>query len=321
MIEKIEYVDICTFLGSYPNLIQGTGGNFSVKYDNELLIKSSGKRIVETTLTSGYVICDLTKLNTLLDSNNDNSIDAVIGGDNNTSPSMEVFFHMIPKKWIIHMHPTFMLKRLCRPDWNKYSYGMSTLSIPYVTPGMELSTTILSRYNGEQLILLQNHGIILCVDTVFSIFQALDVLYTSIEGVSLNFGKVFEFSHAIRGVSERSFFLKPYDIHNVTLSEFLPLTPDIALFLKKKPLVADTSELLNQFQTYREIYNEYPSVIVTPMQVYICGISYRQCLCIEEILKSYIDIISVGGEFRNLDQTNVVGLSSSKKEIVRLNMY
>ena len=120
-VDHQAYVRLCNLFGSSTDLVQGSGGNFSVKTTTHIQIKSSGTLLADTTTTSGFVICSLAKLHELLENDSIQTRDAVVGGDAQKAPSMEDFFHLIPKKWVIHIHPTFLLGKLCTPSasWSR----------------------------------------------------------------------------------------------------------------------------------------------------------------------------------------------------------
>ena len=321
--EKQQYVDICTFLGGFTDLIQGSGGNFSVKNGNEIMIKSSGKRIIETTITEGYVVCDIVKLRDLYLEHNNNTISTVISGDTNTSPSMEVFFHLIPKKWIIHLHPTFILKKLCTTAWKSYTSNPKYLTIPYIMPGIDLSIAICSQYKNEEIILLQNHGIILCGDSLKEILYLLDNLTEEFASCRINYAKMFEFLCSIRSTGKPCYLKPCTHIKYYNHRYFFQLTPDISLFLKTYPMSQEThdQDIYNLWVKYTEATHTMPSVIVTPGMVYVLGISYKHCICIEEIFESYISICDSihTNDINILNTNNTESLNSSTQELYRIN--
>lgn len=299
--DKRLYVEVCQFIGSFTSLIQGSGGNFSVKSVDELMIKSSGKRIRDTTNTNGFVICDIHTLRTL------DRIEPVVGSDN---PSMEVFFHLLPSKWIFHFHPTFMMNILCSEQWNTITFPaeIKTLFIPYSTPGIDLSKIIVPQYTDESLIVLQNHGIIICSDTIHTALTLLDTIYSTITKTTIQFTKMFDFVLSIQPK-----VCKPCNTlqrTNILFDKFYPISPDIYLFLKNKPNV------------WPEPYQS-ESVVFTPTMVFVVGNSLRQCECIEEILISYVEICSSCdiNTLHCLHDQELTLLTTSTSEINRINNY
>tara|TARA_R110000824_G_scaffold398202_1_gene602002 strand:+ start:3877 stop:4539 length:663 start_codon:yes stop_codon:yes gene_type:complete len=155
--------------------VVGTEGNISKRTSEGFRIKASGFSLKYMNKDS-YVAC---------------SIDGTpIEGEVN-KPSMEWSFH----SWIYqnsnyriiaHTHPTNILKILCTdnlvqefaakrlfPDQVVFN-GVESCVVPYATPGIELTLEIekaVREYEarlGEfpKLLLLKNHGIICCANTV-----------------------------------------------------------------------------------------------------------------------------------------------------------
>lgn len=325
--DRIDYVNLCVFLGSFKELIQGSGGNISVKSNTQIMIKSSGRVLAETTQTSGYVICDMPLLQMAQQAKQEDVNHAVLsaqGGDVNGIPSMEVFFHLLPSKWVVHLHPVHLLKHLCQTNWKTpfEALPQSIFYVPYKTPGLELSTYILDNYHGQRILLLQNHGIILCGDTIEDILNHLDTFYTNTHD---SFVDLFRFQQHMRQTTGQSLLLKPCN-HIRSLYErfFMPITPDITLFLKKYPLAQETkdSTLEQMFDDYVKLLQTQPSVIRTLHSVYVLGKNYRQCLNIEEVLESYISIIqkSNPNTIHFFESDSITTLQSSEKEVHRMNI-
>lgn len=330
-IEIKEYIDICVHLGSYHELIQGGGGNFSLKNGDEIIIKSSGKVLAETKHNTGYVICSISKL---LEYSKDPSIDVhstVLRGETNGIPSMEVFFHLLPYKWVIHVHPTFFLRHLCQPSWKSLLSSYKCSYIPYITPGKELGLYILEHYDNEQVLFLQNHGIILCANTIAEIYTVLDDLYTRNSKslrLTINTNEFTE-SHALTQYiltkTGEAVVLKPCrHIRYINERLFFPITPDISIFLKSIPLVQEDRRVswINLFDSYYTKFNAIPAIIQLGNNTYVCGKSYHQCCSIEEILESYLDIISNtdSSTLHLFDEKYLHKIRTSDSEIHRLNV-
>jgi ribulose-5-phosphate 4-epimerase/fuculose-1-phosphate aldolase len=324
--DRREYVDLCVFLGSFKELIQGSGGNISVKSESELMIKSSGRVLAQTTATTGYVVCDKAALHICKEANQENVKHTVLedsGGDKESSPSMEVFFHLLPSKWVVHLHPVQLLAHLCQTDWRTPFEGLDppALFVPYKTPGLEVSTVILNLYAGQRILLLQNHGIILCGDTIQEILTLLDVFYAKTHDSFLD---LFRFQAYMRGITGQQLILKPCEhIRSMYERFFMPMTPDISLFLKQYPLAQETNEPLEGlFDKYIKLHSTPPSVIRTMHAIYVVGKSYAQCVNIEEILESYLTILqkSNPNTVHFFTGTALTKLQTSEKEMVRMNI-
>ena len=327
--EYREYVRICCFLGGYKELVQGSGGNISIKSDSEICIKSSGRVLAHTSLTSNHVTCSIEKLEILYRNKDDSTITSVICGDKESVPSMEVFFHLLPSKWVVHLHPTWLLQFLCLEDWKtKISVcDINYKCIPYKTPGFELSSYIRESYNNESVLFLQNHGVIICANTSMDILSILDKLYSQLYIIPsyCEYTKMYTFLEHVNKKMESEMILKSCSLITYLNDRcFLPITPDIALFLKKYPLAQETDDqnLEVLFDKYMNQLHTVPSIIRTKNNIYTLGKSYTQCVCIEEILDSYLDIIKSHNiqMFNILEENNINSLETSEKEKYRLNL-
>jgi rhamnose utilization protein RhaD (predicted bifunctional aldolase and dehydrogenase) len=326
-----EYIKLSKLLGGYSELVQGSGGNISVKNNNQICIKSSGRLLSETDNNYGYSICSIEMLKEKFKNNDDNTKECVEGGEVNSQPSMEVFFHLLPHKWIVHIHPTFLLKFLCSSKWKDIYSPYPALFIPYKTPGIELSKYIHSVYNGESVIFLQNHGVIFCANTPRDICIMIDAIYS--ENVNfidkiynhLFLTEIYDLLHEIKNKTDLKPILKN-TYKNIKLYDrlFFSFTPDIVLFLKSYPLVKeDTSEnIITLFNKYFSLHNCIPAILKIHDRIFILGKSYRNCVAIEEILYSYLEIASSirTKDINTLYDDNIFALKNSEKEIHRMNI-
>jgi len=333
-----DYIDICVHLGAYHELIQGSGGNFSLKNKDEIIIKSSGRVLAETTNTTnttnttGYVICSISKLKECCKDSSISIQSTVLGGELQGTPSMEVFFHLLPYKWVVHIHPTYFLPYLCQLKWKSLQSSYPCSYIPYMTPGKDLGLYILDQFKNEQVLFLQNHGIIVCGSTIEEILTILDDLYNlNINNVNCNlnndneFIQSYKFKKYIEKQTSQEIVVKPCKyVKNLVERVFFPITPDISLFLKHGPLIQEHNDesIEKLFDEYYKKYKIIPSVVRLGNRTYILGKSYHQCVSIEEILESYIEIITNcdTSTLIYFDENKIKTIASSDNEIRRLNM-
>jgi rhamnose utilization protein RhaD (predicted bifunctional aldolase and dehydrogenase) len=323
----IDYIDLCGLLGSYTDLVQGSGGNISVKNSDTLCVKSSGRRLADTKENYGYTLCSIEKL---LQFKGQIDLQGAIleGGEPNSRPSMEVWFHLLPKKWVVHLHPTFLLGKLCSKSWTSIITSFIHGHVPYRTPGIDLATAIEEIYSGQKVLFLQNHGILIAVDTVQEVYEILDTLWTEHTQPmkpSLHIQAVASLQQKLRTLSGQIYKIKPYTRTNTTgFNErlFLPITPDISLFLKQYPLVQETkNESLEQLLLdYKKKIQTYPAVIQVLGRTFLAGQSYLHCCFIEEILESYIQILGTSNpnELTLFSESEQESLKDSPQEKHRL---
>jgi ribulose-5-phosphate 4-epimerase/fuculose-1-phosphate aldolase len=322
-----EYVKTCIHLGSYHELIQGSGGNFSVKEEDTLIIKSSGRVLAETTESAGFVRCSIEKLKECMKNPSIPIETSVIGDyDKGVKPSMEVFFHLLPHKWCIHIHPITFLVQLCQPTWTSLKSSYSASYIPYLTPGNDLSFHILNNYKGEQVLFLKNHGIIICGSSREEVYAILDDLYIVNKISKFNkheFSESYALAEYIQSCTKEAVVLKHCKTRQAFHGRlFLPITPDISLFLKHSPLVQEhaNESLEHLFDSYYKMFGCAPSIIKIMNNMYVCGKTHHRCIMIEEILDAYLEIYqnSIGVKLDFFDNSALSNLTSSESEKYRL---
>lgn len=325
-----NYIHLCRFLGGYKDLVQGSGGNISVKSETQICIKSSGRLLAETAPNTAYVVCNRQALETLYVQQSEDTRQTVIKGEPNGSPSMEVFFHLLPSKWVVHLHPTWLLKRLCKEDWYTLTIKeqYTCAYIPYVTPGISLADDIHSIPTGFSVYYLQGHGVIVCAETIAEILTLLDLVYQdAVQTAKPNpeFSTMYSFLNTASELFQKELVLRPTTlVRELHDRLFLPITPDISLFLKQMPLAQETSceSLENHLKVYKEQFKTYPAVIKRLDRVYVLGKSVTHCICIEELLAQYLEITkSVDpSQLVMFSSNDLFALKTSEKEVQRLNI-
>ena len=111
----IDFIELCRKISLDPSLVQDKGGNISSKTDNGMIIKSSGFKMSDMSLSNGYCICNIPQ--SIPQFNCESEYMRYIsglkkGGKNN--PSMETGFHIKIKSAIVcHTHPIHLNAILC----------------------------------------------------------------------------------------------------------------------------------------------------------------------------------------------------------------
>lgn len=195
-----------------PDLIQGPGGNTSVKKDDKMYIKASGFRFEEMTEETGISCVDYQPISNFFfnveatDKKEneesmlkivDNAVNLKSDGSQYPKPSMETGFHAVLDNYVVHTHSVWSnlincnSKRLELTEKLKESTGFEIVSIPFVSPGFGLSylvtqALIHAKANGKkkpEVFLLANHGIIAHSDTFGKVKEYLDSIDTSIQEI------------------------------------------------------------------------------------------------------------------------------------------
>ena len=180
-------------VGIYPDIAQGGGGNTSVKVDHELmLIKASGYRLAQVAADDGFAVVNYRHVIDYLNEADDKEEVAFekegtdlikqntvhLEGYKTLRPSVEVGFHSILKKFVIHTHTVYANILCCSENGDKlmdriFEYtGIHRIWVPYTMPGFYLAYKIKQKI-GEykeshdmfpQVIFMQNHGLAVTAD-------------------------------------------------------------------------------------------------------------------------------------------------------------
>jgi rhamnose utilization protein RhaD (predicted bifunctional aldolase and dehydrogenase) len=172
-------------IGADPLLVQGAGGNTSIKQDGVLWIKASGKWLREAGREDMFVPLSLEPLLAALNQDHPDAERAekfiAPGHDaNGLRPSIETAVHaLLPQKIVVHVHCVSTIahavqlnaeKRIA-PLLRRFPYAF----IPYRRPGLPLAKAIAERMNPEtNVLILGNHGLVVAAGTVAAAASLLD---------------------------------------------------------------------------------------------------------------------------------------------------
>lgn len=147
-------------LGSDITLVQGGGGNISVKTDDgEMYIKASGTALKNMSQVRGVVGIDST---------------GQVHFGKPQRPSMEWPMHVaLPTRSVLHTHSVYVNVFGCMIGGDEQLHvilaGMQYLILPYLQPGQRLAagmTNAVAQYQHErgqlpEIIILRNHGLLI----------------------------------------------------------------------------------------------------------------------------------------------------------------
>lgn len=190
-----ELINISNVVGSDPDLVQGGGGNTSVKTRDgkTIYVKASGTSLAEMDATSGWAELDLSAARDIANATDllkQNSaareaqvlslLQASVRRPLGARPSVESSLHALLDRVVIHTHPVHLNTLLCdkraRTDYRKWLPRLQPppLFLPYTDPGFVLSVRLareLERYIADHgrrpsVVYLENHGLFVAHDDV-----------------------------------------------------------------------------------------------------------------------------------------------------------
>ncbi len=169
-------------LGADPLLIQGPGGNTSVKQGEAMWIKASGTLLADATDRSIFVEVDLPRLNEAIERGDPKADQAeefarVPGG---LRPSIETSLHAVfPHRIVLHVHCVSTIALAVREDARERLAerlgAFNWAFVPYAKPGARLAArTRMARSPTTDVIVLGNHGLIVAGESVAKAVELLD---------------------------------------------------------------------------------------------------------------------------------------------------
>ena len=279
------YLSLNRVFGSSTEFVQGPGGNISVKNGNEIIIKTSGTCLGETQT---YEVCDLTALRKCLSERNESVKHTVLRGSG--TPSMEAYFHTLPTRLCVHLHPLSLPLLLQKED--PCIDGMAW--VPYKQPGLDLAEEIIKIYTTQPILLFQNHGVLILADTVDEVFTHMETLYrrSTLSYITKRFLESL-YSHCC---SDTTYFYRhcPYASGDIDLTK--AITPDSVVFLNTTTIISIEGQCFTR------------------------STSWKQTQSITEIFYAYKTLLENVSSPSLLSSSDVDALKNNKKEKHRLNL-
>lgn len=166
-----EFIKASRKLGDDKTLVQGPGGNTSIKVRDLLYVKASGTLLKNISKTFGISCCKFMLVKqSLTSSHNERKFlqvinESVVKDKSFGQPSMETGFHAaISSKYVIHLHSIYpnviSSAKFGNRLLKKILVGTPFLSIDYTNPGFTLAKKLSRKKKLPPLIILRNHGII-----------------------------------------------------------------------------------------------------------------------------------------------------------------
>jgi len=164
-------------IGNDASLVQGAGGNTSLKFDGIMWIKASGTWLKNAEQPDQFVPVDLEPLLQAVSDNDpraETSMDFVVQSRNPSGlrPSIETSVHaLLPQKVVIHVHCVKTISLAVQLQGEKQLQELladfNWSWIPYIRPGLTLAKNIQKHLQpGANVLVLGNHGLVVAAETV-----------------------------------------------------------------------------------------------------------------------------------------------------------
>jgi rhamnose utilization protein RhaD (predicted bifunctional aldolase and dehydrogenase) len=177
-------LDLSTSIGSDASLVQGPGGNTSLKRDGTLWIKASGAWLSQARERPIMVPVRLAPLLAALDAD-DPACESAAGfviaelNPQQLRPSIETTVHAaLPQRVVLHVHCVETIAWAVQADaQSRLAPLLNDLDwalVPYVRPGLPLTQVMRTLISADTtVIVLANHGLVVCSDTVAAAAEML----------------------------------------------------------------------------------------------------------------------------------------------------
>jgi len=315
--------------GERFDLVQSGGGNISVKVDNFMFIKASGINLSEIKENNGYVVinnCNL--LNDLSNNSVNNVVEYNIIG--RKIASIETYMHSILKKYTIHLHPIQVVKILILKNSKKIIQNLFPLSlfIDYTTPGIKVYNEIKLNYKDEDIIFLDNHGLIITTNEYDNINDILNNVidicdkYTQFDSYRYKFVNnisnyiVEKYNIDVVTYLSNDTIINKYIETNKKLFEEDITFPDMLVYCGIKPLMGN----LEDIDKYYLEFNEIPKILIIDNLLYIIAINLKKCKEIEDVLKANLLILDTNEDKKYLSTDEIFFLNNWDAEKYRKNL-
>ncbi len=169
--------DLSARVGADPLLVQGAGGNTSIKQDKTLWIKASGTWLMNALRHDVFVPVDLPRLLAALANHDPAAVNALafVREELNPTrlrPSIETTVHaLMPQRVVVHVHCVETIALAVRADADQAVAsrlgGIDWVIVPYCQPGLPLARSIAARRGRKtDVLVLGNHGLVVAAETV-----------------------------------------------------------------------------------------------------------------------------------------------------------
>ena len=331
-----DLIEISQYAGNRVDYTQGGGGNTSVKGEGGvMLIKASGFRLTDIAETTGFVAVDGQKIRDYY-SSVDLSVQkdyekesaevskgsiVALEGIQTLRPSVEVGFHAILKKYVIHTHSVYANLLTCaikgeeiaKEVFKDADFGY--VFLPYIDPGFTLTLKMsdaieeFKKANGKapEVIFMKNHGLVVNADSVMRV----KALHTDVNERIRAYFKLEDNFRAVNLVQEDAKFVSKTPV----IKDFIAERGLDKALLDKYPLYPDQLVYLNNILAHAPEKMEVGNGTVT------YNTEKKEAQTLEETLAAYVFVIGTltksGLEISTMNEKDVNFINNWEAEKYR----
>ncbi|MDX0022104.1 class II aldolase [Sinorhizobium meliloti] len=286
MLRSSEFealLDLSARVGADPDLVQGAGGNTSIKEGGTLWIKASGLWLAHARRRDVMVPVALDRLLDALERDDpatEKAQDFVVRDLNPSGlrPSIETTVHaLMPQKVVVHVHCVETIATAVRADAAAIAgeklQGIPYAFVPYARPGLPLAKAIAERIQADTSVLvLGNHGLAVAAETVgdaarllAEVSQRFAVPVRQAPSADLEALSRLAVNSAYRLPDDGRIHDAATDLESCRIAAGGSLYPDHVIFLGKGSVVAAPGEnALSLEEGFRRAGESLPPVLLFP---------------------------------------------------------
>ena len=286
MLRSSEFealLDLSARVGADPDLVQGAGGNTSIKEGGTLWIKASGLWLAHARRRDVMVAVALDPLLDALERDDpatEKAQDFVVEDLNPSGlrPSIETTVHaLMPQKVVVHVHCVETIATAVRADAAAIAgeklQGIPYAFVPYARPGLPLAKAIAERIQADTSVLvLGNHGLAVAAETVgdaarllAEVSQRFAVPVRQAPSADLEALSRLAVNSAYRLPDDGRIHDAATDLESCRIAAGGSLYPDHVIFLGKGSVVAAPGEnALSLEEGFRRAGESLPPVLLFP---------------------------------------------------------
>ncbi len=286
MLRSSEFealLDLSARVGADPNLVQGAGGNTSIKEGGTLWIKASGLWLAHARRRDVMVPVALDPLLDALERNDpatEKAQDFVVRDLNPSGlrPSIETTVHaLMPQKVVVHVHCVETIATAVKADAAAIAeeklQGIPCAFVPYARPGLPLARAIAERIKEDTSVLvLGNHGLAVAAETVgeaarllAEVSERFAIPVRQAPSADLEALSRLAVNSAYRLPDDERIHDAATDLESCRIAAGGSLYPDHVIFLGKGSVVAAPGEnALSLEEGFRRAGETLPPVLLFP---------------------------------------------------------
>ncbi len=257
-LELDSIIDLSSEIGADIKLVQGAGGNVSLKCGNDFWIKVSGAWLADARRHSIFVRLGLNEVLSALAKGNAD-LSTCLLDNTGLRPSIETSLHAIMRQAVVvHVHSINSISWGVRIGGKievaKKLNGLSWDWVDYYRPGFPLTHAVQSKLNGNPnlaVLLLANHGLVVAAETAkeaHSLLKEVDMrLLPQSKHISkIDIDKINELAKLIppgsRLPSIQQVHLLAQDENVMAIARTGALYPDHVVFLGASTVIIQLAE-------------------------------------------------------------------------------